>query len=213
MARTVDGTLHSIASRKGAYLFQCIRTIDEYVICQLHFCSQLTAFFYDISSYESLSPHCFGKHQCRKADRTKTNHQYSVIAGNADFFETFIYSTESACDLGSVSVGQFVGERNTIFFVCQYVRCHASVSLPAIGSAERAGTTYHVSLTAVDTQTASGDVIQDDTVSLPESSHARSAFHDLPGRFMPGDLILVAFRALSQMFMVDSPDITAADSR
>ena len=54
-------------------------------------------------------------------------------------------------------------------------------------------------------------MVHDDPVPFFESSHAWAAFHDLPGRFMPGDFVLVAFGSFSQVLVVDGADVTAAD--
>ena len=56
-------------------------------------------------------------------------------------------------------------------------------------------------------------MINDDAIAFLESFQARSLLDNLPARFMPCDLVLIALWALAHMLAVDRPNIATADGR
>ena len=54
-------------------------------------------------------------------------------------------------------------------------------------------------------------MIDDDAIAHPEAAAAGAGADDLAGGFMAGDHSLVAFRALTQVLVVNAADVGAAD--
>jgi hypothetical protein len=113
--------------------------------------------------------------------------------------------------LRTIRIRELVGHPDEVLFFSDQVISHATVALPAVGSAiSLAGAGDHVSAAAIVADSTAGDVIDDDAVAFPRAPAAWPDFDYLTSGLMSGNHVLVAFGAFAKVLMVNASDIGAA---
>src|SRR5208282_4868419 len=124
--------------------------------------------------------------------RAQAGNEHSMIAIDADLFQALVHSAESARNLRTIAVGEFIGQADEVFLLGHHILGHPSVALPSVGAAVFfAGTGDHVAAPAVIADAATRDVVDNHPVARFEASAARPHRGDLARGLMPGNHALV----------------------
>jgi hypothetical protein len=80
-----------------------------------------------------VAPMALASIKAARADGTQTGNKDTIVAADADFFESLIDGSETAGHLSTVGVSQGIGKQNKIFLFGDEIFGHTAVPLPAVG--------------------------------------------------------------------------------
>ena len=98
--------------------------------------------------------HRLCKHQRCKPNRSKANHKHSVVSTDSNFLQCLIGRTKTTGYLRTIFIGERFRQKYKVLLLTENVWSHTSISLPAIGLAERTLAGNVIALSAVIADTA-----------------------------------------------------------
>ena len=137
---SIDGSLHTFAAGGCEDLIQSVRTWFYDKVCQPQFFRQIDAVIVHLHTDKLVCSHGFCQHQGCQADGAKAGDKNGVVSADTDLLDSLINGSETAGYLCAVFVGKLVRKGNEILLICQNVRSHTAVSLPAVSLTEFAFT-------------------------------------------------------------------------